>query len=85
MHPDDIELKLRQIITKVTKEKIDNVTSSDDLRNTLGFDSLTALRILAKIEKCFDLRFPNEKLSNLKSIHDLINAIQINKGLSQKD
>ncbi len=79
MHPDDIELKLRQIIAKVTKEKTDNVTNNDDLRNTLGFDSLTALRILAKVEKSFDLRFPNKELSNLKSIQDLINAIQINK------
>jgi len=79
VRPDDIELKLRQIIAKVTKEKTDNVTNNDDLRNTLGFDSLTALRILAKVEKCFDLRFPNKELSNLKSIQDLINAIQINK------
>ena len=79
MHPDDMELKLRQIIAKVTKEKTDNVTNNDDLRNTLGFDSLTSLRILAKVEKYFDLRFPNKELSNLKSIQDLINAIQINK------
>ncbi len=79
VHPDDIELKLRQIIAKVTKEKTDNVTNNDDLRNTLGFDSLTALRILAKVEKEFGLRFPNKELSNLKSIQDLINAIQVNK------
>ncbi len=71
-----MEEKIRQIISEVTKEDAGTVELNEDLIETFGMDSLAGLRLLAHLEKKFEVEFPNEKLSELRSISEVMEAIQ---------
>ncbi len=75
-----MEEKIRRIISEVTRQDARTVELNEDLIETFGMDSLAGLRLLATLEKKFEVEFPNEKLSELRSISKVMEAIQEAKG-----
>ncbi len=69
------ERALRALIGRLTKKDASEVGSEDDLVRELGFDSLTGLRILAGVEKHFDVHFPDDELSEFRTIKKLMDFI----------
>jgi acyl carrier protein len=47
-----------------------------------GIDSLMALRILASIEKDFDVRIPDDQLAQMTSVDSIVQFIEKNKAAS---
>ncbi|MGL6125434.1 MAG: acyl carrier protein [Metamycoplasmataceae bacterium] len=60
------------IVKKRTNKKI---SISTDIRS-IGLDSLDLVEIVMEIEKEFDIKIPDEKLTNIKNIDDLIKLIE---------
>ena len=69
------ELKLRTALGGVAHRDLSGVGLDDDLAAALGLDSLAALRLLAVVEKCFEIRFPDERLAEFRTLRQLLTFI----------
>ena len=74
-HNEQIET-LRAIVSSVSRRDASRVELDDDLVPTLSLDSLAGLRVLAAVEKRFGVRFPDERLSELRTLRQLLDFIQ---------
>ncbi|MDX1387792.1 MAG: acyl carrier protein [Acidobacteriota bacterium] len=70
------EAELREILARQTRLDVDGIGLDDDLVRELGVDSLAALRVLAATEKRFRLRFPDERLGDLRTLRDVLELIE---------
>ena len=66
------EAELREILARQSRLDVDGVGLDDDLIRELGLDSLTALRVLAAVEKRFEVRFPDERLGELRTLRQVL-------------
>lgn len=62
------ETRLRQIIAHVAKVAPDAFGRDDDLRITLGLDSLSSLRVAAGVEREFGVSIPDDQLHELRTL-----------------
>jgi acyl carrier protein len=69
------EQALRALLTEVSKKDVSGVGLDDDLVRELGLDSLAALRLLAAVEKRFQVRFPDERLAEYRTLRRLLEVI----------
>jgi acyl carrier protein len=53
-----------------------------DLRNVEGVDSVKVLRIIARIEREYDVELTDEQVFSLKSGHDVVAAVAQALGIS---
>lgn len=72
--PPTSEARLRAIIARVADAAPNAFGPDDDLRATLGLDSLSALRIAAAVEREFAVTIPDEKLHEVTTLRDLLQA-----------
>lgn len=72
LRPSTSEARLRAIIARVADAAPDSFGPDDDLRATLGLDSLSALRIAAAVEREFAVTIPDEKLHEVSTLRDLL-------------
>jgi acyl carrier protein len=70
-----IELALRVLVAEVAKKDLGPVGLDDNLVRVLGLDSLLALRLLAAVEKRFNVRFPDDKLGDFHTLRSLLTFI----------
>lgn len=76
MSPSEIEHRVREILEESCRRKVPFLTLDDDLVEKLGLDSLEGLQVLAVLEKRFGVRFPDERLATLRTVRELVAAIQ---------
>jgi acyl carrier protein len=65
------EHQLRELIQQVTGRDPAPLEPDDDLVAALGLDSLTALRLLAMVEKRFQVRIPDQKLTSMRTLRQI--------------
>ena len=66
---------LRQLIAGVAPNVAHDLGVDDDLVRELGLDSLAGLRVLAAVEKRFDVRFPDERLGEFRTLRQLLDFV----------
>jgi acyl carrier protein len=71
----DREQRLRAVLAEVSRQDLGRNALDDDLVRELGLDSLAALRLLAAVEKHFDVRFPDERLAEFRTLRQLLDFI----------
>ena len=79
MKPKETEARLRAMLVKMSKASAAEVAAigpDEDLIERLGLDSLQGLRVLAALEKDFETRFEDARLGELRTIHQLSDAIR---------
>ncbi len=76
---DSREERLRRVVARVAKVSPDSFGLDDDLRATLGLDSLSSLRVAAGVEREFGVAIPDERL------HDLPTARAVLEYLARSD
>ena len=76
---DNLEQRLRAALGEVSRRDLINTSVDDDLVRRLGLDSLAALRLLATVEKRFDVRFPDDRLAEFRTIRQLRDFIAANR------
>ena len=74
----DIFEKVRDIIVEQLGVDPDLVRPEATFLEDLGADSLDAVEMVMEIESAFDISVPDETLEQLKTVQDLIDAIEAN-------
>lgn len=69
------EAELRSLIRRATGSEDATFGRDDDLVATLGLDSLGSLRLLALVEKRFQTRFPDDRLSEFRTLGRILDWI----------
>ena len=73
------EKELRALVQETLKRDATVLQLGDDLVRDLGLDSMTGLRLLAVVETRFGVRFPDDRLSELRSLEKILRAIDQQK------
>ena len=67
---------IKKIVSEVVNVKVSDL--SDDLlvREELGVDSITAMEIIVRLEKEYEIEIDEENLINIKTVKDFIDYIK---------
>ena len=60
----------------MTRKDVSKLSPGEDLVESLGIDSLAGLRVLAAVEKRLDLRFPDERLSEFRTMDSVLSFME---------
>ncbi len=74
------ESELRSAIAAYSKRDVSHLSLDDDLVEVLNIDSLNGLELLAAVEERFDVTFPDEQISELRTLRRLLGALDASKG-----
>lgn len=66
---DALWQQLRQLLP-------DGCTPADSLQADLGLDSLTGVELLLLVESHFNIRFPDDELSQIRTVLDLLQGVE---------
>lgn len=80
MNDKQREETLREILARVARKDVSELALEDDLVEKLGIDSLAGLRVLAAVELRFDVRFPDERLGEFRSMKRVLEFIENKTG-----
>ena len=72
----EVATRIRQGVAAHLKRDVSKIGPGDDLRNDLGVDSLDIIELLFTIEETFDLEIPNDELSEIKTVGDVITYVE---------
>ncbi len=71
-----LEETIRGHVCEELKLSPDRVTESTNLRELPGVESIKMLRVVAKIERTYDLELDDEVVFRVRTIRELAEAIQ---------
>lgn len=71
-----IATRIRTALAQHLKRDVSTVNLPDDLRKDLGLDSLAMIELLFKIEETFDLEIPNDDLSKITTVGDVVAYVE---------
>jgi acyl carrier protein len=75
MNEKPLEADLRRLVGEVTRRDATAIGEDEDLVRVLGLDSLAGLRVLAAVEKRFNIRFPDQSLGQYRTLRQLLDFI----------
>ena len=76
----DIATQIRTALAQHLKRDVSKIRIEDDLRDDLGLDSLSMIELLFKIEEAFDLEIPNDDLSKINTVGDVVEYVNARVG-----
>ena len=76
-----LEQELKELIAEIMEVEPEEVTSEANFVENLGMDSMTALEIMASIEKKYRIRIPED---DLKKIINLKQTVELAKNILEK-
>ena len=78
---DMLKSDLKKLIAEIVEVEPDRITPKANFVEDLGMDSMMALEILASIEKKYRLRIPEENLTKITSLDEVMELVDktINK------
>ena len=71
--------ELRSLIADMLSVDEDKVTPESNLMDDLGADSLSIVELHMEIEERCGVTIPDEEVANLKTVQDILDAIEANK------
>ena len=71
--------KVRDIIAKQLSVKVEDVKPESNIAEDLGADSLDLVEILMSLEDEFGISIPDEAISQIKTISDVVEFIDSHK------
>ncbi len=71
-----LEKELRSLIAEIVEIEPEKVTPEASFVEDLGMDSMMALEILASIEKKYKLKIPEENLTKIVNLKQVIELVQ---------
>lgn len=72
MTRNDLESRIREALTRITRQDARNVPTEADLAMAIGLDSLGRLELLAEVEDMLDVFFLDLDTADANSIGDFI-------------
>ena len=71
-----VATRIRAALAEHLKRDVSKIQLQSDLRKDLGLDSLAMIELLFKIEETFDLEIPNDDLSQITTVGDVIAYVE---------
>ena len=71
-----VATRIRAALAEHLKRDVSKIQLQSDLRKDLGLDSLAMIELLFKIEEAFDLEIPNDDLSQITTVGDVIHYVE---------
>ena len=72
---EDIEAQVTSIAAQETGIPVDELTPELDLRKIEGVDSVKVLRMVARIERDYDIELSDEQVFAFTSVADVVDAV----------
>ncbi len=72
---DDIFQEVEVLLQQFAPQQV-TIRGDTDLINDLGLDSLKVMEMLNEVEDIFDITYPLNNLSDLKTVNDFVLQIQ---------
>ncbi|MFH0903216.1 MAG: acyl carrier protein [Pseudomonadota bacterium] len=76
MEPQQIERKVKEIISEVLDLPAEQVVDTASLIDDLKADSLDRTHVVLKIEETFGLETPDEDTDQMKTVHDIVEYVK---------
>ena len=73
---NEIEKAVREELGKIIKADIDAISSDDNIAEAAELDSLSILELLGMLEERFEVVIPPDKVSEMKTIKDIVKIIE---------
>ena len=71
-----VATRIRTALAQHLKRDVGQIHLHDHLREDLGVDSLAMIELLFKIEEAFDLEIPDDDLSKITTVGDVITYVE---------
>ena len=72
---ETLEKELRSLVSEIVEIEEDKVLSEANFVEDLGMDSMMALEILASIEKKYKLKIPEENLTKITNLNQVVTLV----------
>jgi acyl carrier protein len=69
---DEIDLKVRKILSEKLSVGIETITGESRLAEDLGVDSFGAVELMFEIEEAFQLKIPDSDIEQVRSVKDIV-------------
>lgn len=73
---DDIVSRVTELVAEQLGRQSDGISADTDLRGIEGVDSVQTLRVIAKLEKEFNVMLEDDDVFGLSSINDLATIVE---------
>ncbi|MEW5804109.1 MAG: acyl carrier protein [bacterium] len=73
---ENLEQEIRTMIAEIAERDEEEIGSDIDFVKDLGFDSMTALEILAKLEKKYRIRITEKELTKLNNLQQTVDLVK---------
>jgi acyl carrier protein len=74
-HYAQVEQTVKNVLAKQAKRDAAMITPDASLTGDLGLDSFAALETAFELEEKFSIQIPNEALSSVKTVKDIVDYI----------
>jgi len=71
MTDQEIEQKVKQILSKKFLVEMDKITPETRLAEDLGLDSFGAVELMFELEEAFDLKIPDSDIEHVRKVKDI--------------
>ncbi len=72
MTTQEIDLKVRGILSKKLNVELDKIGGESRLAEDLGVDSFGAVELMFEIEEAFGLKIPDSDIEHVRSVKDIV-------------
>jgi acyl carrier protein len=72
MTNQEIDLKVRDILSKKLGVGIETISGDSRLAEDLGVDSFGAVELMFEIEEAFALKIPDSDIEHVRSVKDIV-------------
>lgn len=70
--------KVRDVVVETLSCNADEITLETNLADDLGADSLDAVELNMAIEEAFAVTIPDNELTNMKTVGDIVSYLEAN-------
>lgn len=71
--------KVKELIADQLDVDADSVTTSSNIQDDLGADSLDVVDLVMSLEEEFDIEIPDDAVANIKTVGDIVKYIEDNQ------
>ena len=71
MSNQEIEQKVKEILSKKLDVKLDKITPATRLAEDLGLDSFGAVELMFELEEAFALKIPDSDIEHVRNVKDI--------------
>jgi acyl carrier protein len=77
MTDQEIEQKVKEILSKKLGVELGKITSESRLAQDLGVDSFGAVELMFEIEEAFALKIPDSDIDQVRTVKDIVAYVSV--------